>query len=199
MLGVKCKSSGDAAGSAKKRQAITMETKVDIIKRVERGEKMADVARSYQMNRSTIGTILKNKDKIMEHVKSSVPMQSTIISKKRGKVIEELEKLLSIWMEDCHQKSKPLSLMLIQEKALSLFEDLKTKYGEEAADVTFTASHGWFNRFKARYNLHNVEVAAEATSADTVAAQEFPTTLKEIIKEGEFSPYQSKIKDLTVI
>ncbi|XP_069990635.1 putative CENPB DNA-binding domain-containing protein 1 [Penaeus vannamei] len=108
MLGVKRKSSGDAAGSAKKCQAITMETKVDIMIRVERGELTADVAHSYQMNRSTIRTILKNKDKIMEHVKSSVTIKSTIISKKRGKVIEELEKLLSIWMEDCHQKSKLL-------------------------------------------------------------------------------------------
>ncbi|XP_066450519.1 tigger transposable element-derived protein 1-like [Eleutherodactylus coqui] len=152
---------------------------------------MSNVARSYQMNRSTIGTILKNKDRIMEHVRSSVPRHSTIISKKRGKVIEELLNLLSIWMEDCHQKRKPLSLMLIQEKALKgLFEDVKTKYGEEAADVTFTASHGWFNRFKARNNLHNIKVTGEAASADTVAAQEFPATLKEIIKEGAFSPQQ---------
>uniref|UniRef100_A0A3Q3GU97 DDE-1 domain-containing protein n=1 Tax=Kryptolebias marmoratus TaxID=37003 RepID=A0A3Q3GU97_KRYMA len=114
MLGVKHKSIGDAAGSAKKRQAITMKTKVDIIKRVDRGEKMADVAWSYQMNRSTIGTILKNKDKIMEREKFSAYCNS----------------------------------------------------------------------------LHNVKVAGEAASADTVAAQEFPTTLREIIEEGEFLPQQ---------
>ncbi|XP_066457664.1 tigger transposable element-derived protein 1-like [Eleutherodactylus coqui] len=189
MSGAKRKGSDDARIS-KKRQAITMQTKVDIIKRVERGEKMSDVARLYQMNHSTIGTILKSKDRIMEHVRSSVPTHSTIISKKRGKVIEELENLLSIWMEDCHQKRKPLSLMLIQEKALSFFEDVKTKYGEEAADVTFTASHGWFNRFKAHNNLHNIKVTGEAASADMVAAQELPATLKEIIKEGAFSPQQ---------
>ena len=95
----KRKSSGDVARTAKKRQAITMETKVKIIERVERGEKMVDVAHSYNMNHSTIGTILKNEDKIMEHVKSAVPMMSTIISKKRGK---EMEKLLSVWMQDQH-------------------------------------------------------------------------------------------------
>lgn len=38
MLDVKCKSSGNAA---KKRQAITLETKLNIIKRVEQGKKMA--------------------------------------------------------------------------------------------------------------------------------------------------------------
>ena len=35
---------------------------------------MVDVAH-YNMNHSTISTILKKKDKIMEHVKSAVPCQ----------------------------------------------------------------------------------------------------------------------------
>ncbi|XP_021573038.1 tigger transposable element-derived protein 1 [Carlito syrichta] len=180
--------SDDVAGTAKKRQAITMETKVKIIERVERGEKMVDVARSYNMNRSTICTILKNKDKIMEHMKSAVPM-STIISKKRGKVMEEMEKLLSVWMQDQHQRRVPLSLMLIQEKAKSLYEDLKKKHGEESEGASFNASHGWFHRFKARANLH-VKVSGEAVSADTVAAREFPETLREIIDEGMYLPEQ---------
>eukprot|EP00069_Balaena_mysticetus_P010247 bmy_06744T0 len=55
---------------------------------------MADVARSHNKNRSTTSTILKNKNKIMEHVKSAVPMMLTVISKKRGKVMEEMQKLL---------------------------------------------------------------------------------------------------------
>jgi hypothetical protein len=46
------------------------------------------------MNESTVRTIIKDKVRIMQYVKSSVPMQSTIISKKRGIVIEELEKIL---------------------------------------------------------------------------------------------------------
>ena len=58
---------------------------------------------SYNVNRSTIGTMLKNKDKIMEHVKSAVPMMLTIISKKQSKVIKEVKKLLSVWMQAQHQ------------------------------------------------------------------------------------------------
>ena len=56
------------------------------------------------MNCSTIGMILKNKDKIMEHVKSAVPMMLTVISKKHGKVMDEMEKLLSVRMQDQHQR-----------------------------------------------------------------------------------------------
>ena len=96
MSGSKHKSSSDVAGTAKKHQVITMETKVKIIERVEQSKKMIDVARSCNMNHSTIGTILKNKDKIMEHVKSAVLMMSTIILRKRRKVMEEMEKLLSV-------------------------------------------------------------------------------------------------------
>ena len=55
---------------------------------------MVDIAHSYNMNHSTIGMILKNKDKVMEHVKSAVPMMLTIMLKNRGEVMEEMEKLL---------------------------------------------------------------------------------------------------------
>ena len=105
-----------------------METKVTIIKKLDSGEKIVNVARTFNMNCSNVGTIYKSKNRIMEHVKSAVPIQSTIISKKRGKLVEEKEKLLSHWMEYQWQRR----VRLIKEKAKSLFEDLKAKAGESA-------------------------------------------------------------------
>lgn len=55
--------------------------------------------------------------------------------------------------------------------------------------MSFVASHGWFNCFKARNNLHNVKVSGEAASADVVVAEEFPRTL-EIIHHGDYTPQQ---------
>ncbi|XP_067932973.1 tigger transposable element-derived protein 1-like [Watersipora subatra] len=188
MVGEKRKASSES-DSAKKRQAISFERKVSIIKQLDAGEKMVSVARAYNLNRSTVGTIYKQKDCIMEHVKGAVPMQSTIISKKRGKIIEEMEKLLTIWLDDQQRRRFPLSLLLIQEKAKSIFEDVKAKAGESAAEETFSASCGWFSRFK-RANLHNVSVSGEAASADTEAAERFPQVLKEIIEEGGYSAKQ---------
>ena len=54
-----------------------------IIERVEQGEKMADIAHSYNMNYLTIGTILRNKDKIMEQMKSAVLMMLTIFTTRK--------------------------------------------------------------------------------------------------------------------
>ena len=66
-----------------------METKVKTIERVEQGKKMVDVTHSCNINCSTMNIILKNKDKVTEHVKSNLPMMCTIISKKHGKVIDK--------------------------------------------------------------------------------------------------------------
>ncbi|XP_067944941.1 tigger transposable element-derived protein 1-like [Watersipora subatra] len=170
MVGEKRKASSES-DSAKKRQTISFETKVSIIKKLDAGEKMVSVAQVYNLNRSTVGTIYKQKDRIMERVKGAVPMQSTIISKKRGKIIEEMEKLFTIWLDDQQRRRFSLSLLLIQEKAKSIFEDVKAKAGESAAEKTFSASCGWFSRFKKRANLHNVSVSGEAASADTEAAE----------------------------
>ena len=43
---------------------------------------MVDVAQSYNIHCSSIGMILMNKDKIVEHVKSAVPVMLTMILKK---------------------------------------------------------------------------------------------------------------------
>ena len=83
-------------------------------------------------------------------------------------------------MEHQWQRRVRLSLTLIQEKAKSLFEDLKAKAGESAEEETFAASHGWFQRFKKRANLLHVFVSGEAESADKVAAGKFPINLKNL-------------------
>ena len=145
--------------------------KVAIIKKLDAGERMVSVAHAYNMNCSTISTIYKQKDRIMEHVKNAVMMQSTVITKKRGRTIEEMEKLLMIWLEDQRQRRISLSLMLIQEKAKGIFDDLKKKAGESAAEETFAASHGWFNHFKKHADLHNIVESGEAVSADKAAAE----------------------------
>ncbi|XP_067944890.1 tigger transposable element-derived protein 1-like [Watersipora subatra] len=189
MVGENRKASSES-DSAKKRQAISFERKVSIIKQLDAGEKMVSVARAYNLNRSTVGTIYKQKDCIMEHVKGAVPMQSTIISKKKGKIIEEMEKLLTIWLKDQQWRRFPLSLLLIQEKAKSIFEDVKAKAGESAAEETFSASCGWFSHFKKRANLYNASVSGEAASADTEAAERFPQVLTEIIEESGYSAKQ---------
>ena len=60
----------------------------------------------------------------------------------------------------------------------------------EATQQQQQQQHGQFHQFKARANLHDVKASSEAVSADTVATQEFPKMLQEIIDEGASLPKQ---------
>ena len=106
----KGRSGGDVTGAAKKHQVVTMETKVKIIE-------WSEVKR---LKRESFNHQQDSKEQGQGHgtceVKSAVPMMSTIMSK-HGKLMEEMEKLLRVWMQDQHQCRILLSSMLIQEKA----------------------------------------------------------------------------------
>ena len=66
------------------------------IERVKRGEKMIDVTLTYNIIESIVSMILKH----TEYMKFAVPVFLTIVWKTRGRVIEKMEKLLSVWMQD---------------------------------------------------------------------------------------------------
>jgi transposase-like protein len=44
------------------RTVLTIETKQEIIAKVQSGQEMSDIARQYGLNRSTVGTIVAKKD-----------------------------------------------------------------------------------------------------------------------------------------
>ena len=64
MVGQKRKSTNDS-GSQKKRQAISFEM-MAIIRKIDAGEKHVNVARFFQMPPSTVNTIHKQKDRILD-------------------------------------------------------------------------------------------------------------------------------------
>ena len=48
----------------KKKRMLSLETKLEIIKKYEQGIRLTAIAKEYDRNLSTIGTILKQKDTI---------------------------------------------------------------------------------------------------------------------------------------
>ncbi|XP_045123812.1 tigger transposable element-derived protein 1-like [Portunus trituberculatus] len=143
--------SSSSDGSASKKRKV-------IIKRSQKGETPTNIGRLLGLSRSTVATIIKDKEHIMEHVKGSAPMKVTVITKQRSGLIIEMERLLVLWLEEQNERRIPVSLLVIQEKAKRLFEALKEEKGEGSESEEFVASRGWFMRFKARANYLNLKV-----------------------------------------
>jgi hypothetical protein len=130
-------------------------------------------------------SIVKEKDKIKDHVQNAGNTQSTIMSKKQGAAIEEMERSLKLWTEDQHQKNIPVSLSIIQGMAMSLYDDWKKHLGKSAVNAPeFHASKGWFDRFKNRAWLHNIRLTGVSASANKQAALKSVKKFAKIVEEG---------------
>ncbi|XP_053567651.1 tigger transposable element-derived protein 1-like [Bombina bombina] len=174
------------ADKKKCRKSINLDMKLKIIRLYDEGVIQAEIGRKLGFTRTTINTVMKNREKIVAEVKSATPVNTTTI-RKRDSIVADMERLLILWIENQTTRHVPVNQAIIQSKALSLFNDLKAKKGEAAKDAEFVASRGWFDRFKKRSNLHNIKVQGEAAAADNEAAESYPSEFAKIIEDGGYS------------
>ena len=89
-------------------------------------------------------------------------------------------------MQDMIHKHVHLPGQAVRQKALAIYNFLR-KQSCSSTNETFVASRGWFDRFKSRFSLHNVSFSGEKASADQEAAATFPSQLKKLIEEKNYS------------
>uniref|UniRef100_A0A8C4Q849 Uncharacterized protein n=2 Tax=Eptatretus burgeri TaxID=7764 RepID=A0A8C4Q849_EPTBU len=187
MTGKRLWSSKVGSASRRRRKAITIKVKMDVLGRYERGDRTADIKCALGLSESTLRTIRNSAEKIKESARCGTSVSATKTSYARSSIMEKMERMLSTWIEHQNQENVPVGMLVIQAKARSIYEDLINDEGEVKP---FNASSGWFSNFRNRYNYHNIKMTGEAVAADTVAAEKFPAFLKAIIEEGGYSPKQ---------
>ncbi|CDW60749.1 hypothetical protein TTRE_0000914101 [Trichuris trichiura] len=101
----------------------------------------------------------------------------------KRKILEEMEKLLSIWIEIQTMKRTGTTFFTIKQKAVAIYEHLKKQSINPTEILPFPASSCSFCRFKNRYSFYNVRLCGEAGSADVDCAQRFPTEVQNSVKE----------------
>ncbi|GFX75453.1 hypothetical protein TNCV_2547241 [Trichonephila clavipes] len=78
------------------RTVLTINTKREMIARVESGQKMADVARQYGLNRSTVCTILAKKD-IIKKTQAAEGVTKITSVKQISAIHDKMKRLLLVW------------------------------------------------------------------------------------------------------
>ena len=109
-------------GGKEKRETTraTLGVKKVIIAEHENGVCVSDHASIYGMPKSIISTFLKNKEMIKV---ADVTKGSNVLSKQRPQIIEEVEKLLLVFIDENQLKWDSLSEAFVCEKALSIYPD----------------------------------------------------------------------------
>ncbi|XP_044137796.1 tigger transposable element-derived protein 1-like [Bufo gargarizans] len=186
--GGKKKVQSSSKGDSKVVKKITIELKKEIIEKYDRGIRVTDLASEYKMAKSTISTILKNKAAIKG---ADVAKGVTMLTKQRTQVLEEVEKLLLVWLNEKQLAGDSVSEAMICEKARKLHSDLLQRSpSTSAASDEFKASRGWFEKFRRRSGIHSVIRHGEASSSDKAAAEAYKLDFAEFMKTEGYVPQQ---------
>ena len=177
-----------AVGKKRKRVVLTIEEKLKVCDLVESGKSLTSVALEFNMLKSTVHDIVKNKEKLRSFL---TEVQEGDCIKKRRVVrradLDKLDKAVYLWFVQQRCKGTPISGPLLMGKALQLYPLLYTN----AADSShFKAGTGWLKRFKERHGIRALSVQGESQSAVTESIEPFKVKLQEIIEEKGLTLHQ---------
>lgn len=159
----------------RKHETASLEVKAQILQRLDAGEKLADVAKCFNINRGTVYSIQKNKNKIMEFVKNAESGLKSRQTMKTGE-FKDVETALYRWFLQERHRNSVITADVLKQKALSFYSQI---YGKE----DFQASDGWLAKFKARHGIRLLSISGEKVSSDHAAVEPFVQMFKKRIEE----------------
>ena len=147
--------------SSRKRKALTLERKVKVIRLSEQGESSRKLASDFEVGKTQVNNIIKNKDEILAQSESGTAKDRKIIKARRC-LYDGLNSSVFEWFCTARSKNIPVTGKIIQEKATIL--------GMQMGHDDFTASNGWLHRFQVRHSIKCAVLSGEAADVnqDTV-------------------------------
>ena len=162
--------------SASKKNSFSLKLKVDILKEVDQAKThgaKSVIAAKYKIPKSTLSTIIKNKDKIYESFEQSL----CVSSKKRLRTAahQDIEEALVLWLKFARSRQVPVSGPLLQTKAQELASEL--------GHPDFKCSSGWLSRFKERHGIVYKNVCGESADVSEESVQQWKDKLGSLLKD----------------
>jgi DDE superfamily endonuclease/Tc5 transposase DNA-binding domain/CENP-B N-terminal DNA-binding domain len=159
----------------KKRVSLTIEKKIEIIQRHEKGETQRALSQEYNVGRTTISDILKRKYKFFKFMSMNADKEENLKRRRtlRRTVHKVLEDQLLEWYNSCREQGGYVSGPMISLKAQELHKEL-------GYTDNFTASNGWLDRFKVRNGIKLCGLREVKTESDVNAVAPFKTELESL-------------------
>ena len=168
------------------RKTITMEQKMDILRRYDRGESRAAIRNAFNHPESTFRTIRKDREKIMAAVKAGAGSCATKVSSGQSNIIAKMEKMLVTWMD--HRKRQGLNVAFddTKNKAMECFSYLKEKETGPVPDFV----PAWAGFRSLRCAMASIASSALERPRAPMRMQLLPTQ-RPSLRTGDTSPSRS--------
>ena len=166
----------------RKRVVLTLQQKMDICIKLEKGFNRQDIMNEYGVGSSTIYDIRKQSPQLKEFfikTENAKGMQNrrTLRSAK----VDDLDRAVYQWFQQMRSEGATLSGPLVREKAREFHEKMNI-------DEPCAFSQGWLSRFKIRHGIRKIDVSGEQKSADKLSADGYAQEFSHLLEEHGLSP-----------
>lgn len=148
----------EMAANCRKRKALTLEERVRVVERSEKGEKAISIAKDLCVGKTQIQNIIRDKDSIKKKWESG-ECGSRKLMKMRKTAYTAVDEAVWNWFCDARKRNIPVTGKLIREKALMVAQEL-----DECDE--FLASNGWLHKWMERRNVHQSALSGERGDVD---------------------------------
>jgi hypothetical protein len=169
---------------AREEDVRTIQQKVEVLRKIDRGVSVSRLRREYGVGQSTIYNMKAQKNKILQFVAESVSMVG-ILKRKilHGPNNIDLEKVVYEWFRQHRSEGIPISGSMLMEKAKSYHEELKIE-----GDCGY--STGWSQKIKNRHGIRYLKISGEKLSVNHKIVGEYVSDLSKLVQEHRFTPEQ---------
>lgn len=160
----------------RKKVVVTMDKRLDALRRIDKGESLKAIAEELGVGTSTVSDWKKNRNQIEDFclkMMSKDSLEGRGTAKKAKNV--QLDEALFVWFCSQRERGVTISGPILAEKAVSLNSKLPNP------EPNFKASQGWLDRFKKRHGIRQLTVTGESLSGDAVASEKFKKEFEQII------------------
>ncbi|KAI4488468.1 hypothetical protein M0802_011574 [Mischocyttarus mexicanus] len=156
---------------------LPLSTKLEVLKLLDAGSTKTEVAGRYNVTRTAIYKIAKNRKEILKYFAGptcKLGLKKKINLKPSTNVV--LDEILFNWLSQTRQQGIPVNGPLICQTALKINKNI-------GGPDNFKASDGWLYAFKNRYGVRKRPINGEKVLENTEGAQKFIQKFSNFVKE----------------
>ena len=146
------------------RKVLTLEERIKVIERSEKGETSKAIALSLDVGKNQVQNIIRDKQSILDRWKSGEGGERKIV-KRHKTLFSDINDKVWDWFIDCRRRRIPVTGPLIQECA----RDIALRSG----NTDFTASNGWLQKWLNRNNVKSAVLSGEKGDVNEDVVQDW--------------------------